>query len=180
MSIAQPTLEKRTTETPDTPRRICFVCTGNTCRSPMAAAVANALAHRELESFPETVRPLMTPRLIAFSAGICAHDGDPIASNAISALEAAGIEPVSDLDYHNHTAHTLGEEEATEYDLLIGLTREHALSLLLRFPNLAQRITVFPTDISDPYGGSPEVYQECLKQIIEGVSLGLFSKETNL
>lgn len=179
MSTVQPALEQPKTEIKKSTKRICFVCTGNTCRSPMAAAVANAMANRALEAFPESVRPMMTPQLVAFSAGIYANDGDPIAANAVAALEAADIPPVSNLDYHSHTAHTLGEEEASEYDLLIGLTREHAMSLLFRFPHLAQRITVFPVEIADPYGGSFEHYQSCLAQITEGISLGLFSKESN-
>ena len=177
MSTAQPTLEKQATDMPQTPKRICFVCTGNTCRSPMAAAVANAMAHRELEAFPESMRSMLSPSLVAYSAGICAHNGDPIAANAITALENANIPAVTGLDYHNHTAHTLGEKEADGFDLLIGLTREHAMALLFRFPHLAQRITVFPTDISDPYGGDPEVYRVCLEQIMEGIRVGLFQKE---
>ena len=177
MSIAQPMLEKPTTESSDKPKHICFVCTGNTCRSPMAAAVANALAHKELEAFPESVRPMMIPRLVAYSAGIFAHNGDPIAAHAVEALENANIPTVANLDYHDHTAHTLRDEEAEEYDLLIGLTREHAMSLLFRFPHLANRIVTFPSDISDPYGGSPEIYQECLAQITEGIKGGLFDKE---
>ena len=180
MSIAQPTLEKPTTETSNHPKRICFVCTGNTCRSPMAAAVANALAHKDLETFPESVRAMMSPRLVAYSAGICAHPGDPIAENAIAALENANIPAIDGLDYHNHSAHTLGDEEAEGYDLLIGLTREHAMSLLFRFPRLAHRIATFPSDISDPYGGSPELYQRCLEQITEGIKIGLFDKENSL
>lgn len=180
MSTVQPTLEKPATDIPENPKRICFVCTGNTCRSPMAAAVANAIARRELESFPESVRSMMVPRLLAYSAGIYAQNGDPIAKNAIAALEAADIPAVAGLDYHSHTAHTLGEEEAEGYDLLIGLTREHAMAILFRFPHLAQRITTFPTDISDPYGGSPEVYQACLAQITEGIRQGLFDKESRL
>ena len=180
MSIAQPTLEKPTTEISDTPKRICFVCTGNTCRSPMAAAVANALARKELEAFPEAVRPMTTPRLVAYSAGICAHNGDPIAENAVAALENAGIPAIDGLDYHNHAAHTLGDEEAEGYDLLIGLTREHAMSLLFRFPRLAHRIATFPSDISDPYGGSSEIYQRCLEQITQGIQIGLFDKESSL
>ena len=178
MSIAQPTLEKPTTESSDKPKHICFVCTGNTCRSPMAAAVANALAHKELEAFPESVRSMMIPRLVAYSAGICAHKGDPIAAHAVEALENANIPTVANLDYHDHTAHTLRDEEAEEYDLLIGLTREHAMSLLFRFPHLANRIVTFPSDISDPYGGSPKIYQECLAQITEGIKGGLFDKES--
>jgi protein-tyrosine-phosphatase len=54
------------------------------------------------------------------------------------------------------------------------------MALLFRFPHLAQRITTFPTDISDPYGGSSEVYQKCLEQITDGIRLRLFYKEASL
>lgn len=158
-------------------RRVCFVCTGNTCRSPMAAAVANAAAQKELASLPPSVQALATPDFQAFSAGLCANDGEPIAANAVRALEHANVPPVKNLDYRTHSAHTLTEEEAAEYDLLIGLTRDHALALMLHFPHLAQRITVFPKDISDPYGGTLELYRSCLEQISEGVSRLLFSGE---
>lgn len=159
------------------PRRICFVCTGNTCRSPMAAAVANALAQRDLSALPPSVRALATPKFQAFSAGLYANNGDPMAENAIYALEEANIPAVDGMDYHSHMAHTLTEEEADGYDLLIGLTREHAMALMIRFPHLAQRITVFPQDISDPYGGSLDLYRHCLEQIREGVSKLLFFGE---
>ena len=151
-------------------QRICFVCTGNTCRSPMAAAVANAMAQEQLSALPPSIRELATPEFQAFSAGLYANEGEPIASNAILALEEAEIPSVKGLDYHDHTAHTLTEEEADGFDLLIGLTREHALGLMIRFPHLAQKITVFPQDISDPYGGSPALYRNCLEQIRQGVA----------
>ena len=60
--------------------RICFICTGNTCRSPMAEAVANALAKEKGHT-----------DLRAFSAGLYANANDPIAPNAVAALEAAGL-----------------------------------------------------------------------------------------
>ena len=66
--------------------RVCFVCTGNTCRSPMAQAVTNHLAKK------------LGRDLTAFSRGLYALDGDPIASCAIAALEGAGIEPTADHD----------------------------------------------------------------------------------
>ena len=151
-------------------RRICFVCTGNTCRSPMAAAVANAMAQEQLSMLPSSIRELATPNIQAFSAGLYANEGDPIASNAIRALEDANVPVVKGADYHDHVAHTLTDEEAEGFDLLIGLTREHAFGLMIRFPHLAQRITVFPQDISDPYGGSLSLYRDCLEQIRQGVA----------
>lgn len=152
-------------------KRICFVCTGNTCRSPMAAAVANAMALAKISQLPPSIRSLATPEWQAFSAGLYANEGDSIAPNAIRALEEAEIPAAAGLDYHNHVAHTLTDDEADRFDLLIGLTREHALGLMIRFPHLAQRITFFPQDISDPYGGSPALYRDCLEQIRRGVAL---------
>ncbi len=175
MSITQLTATSETVKIDRESHRVCFVCTGNTCRSPMAAAVANAMAWGRLSRLPDSIRALAIPRLDAFSAGILAHEGEPIAENAVKALENASVFPVEGKDYHNHTAHTLTEQEAESFDLLIGLTREHAMALMIRFPKLAQRITVFPTDIADPYGGSPEQYAQCLEQISNGVETLLFA-----
>ena len=162
------------TEEPTPVRRVCFVCTGNTCRSPMAAAVANALACEPIQKLPESIRSLASPELEAFSAGLGAIEGDPIAKNAVSALETAGIPVVPGHDYHTHTAHQLCGEEADRFDLLIGLTREHAFSMMLSFPHLAQKIVSLPSDISDPYGGDEKTYRLCLEQISKAVRELLF------
>ena len=70
-------------------RRVCFVCTGNTCRSPMAEAVTNALARQWIENLPAAVRDAAAPTLEAFSAGLYAAEGEPIAQNAVTALPSA-------------------------------------------------------------------------------------------
>ena len=145
-------------------RTVCFVCTGNTCCSPMAEAVANALAVKSGKS------------LRAFSAGIYAVSGDPIAKNAVLALENAEIKPLPDRDYHTHTAHTLCTEEAERYDLLVGLTDRHAMELLLRFPALAEKITCMTPSVPDPYGGDLKCYEQCLESITEAVKKLLFSE----
>lgn len=166
--------QKKQTDDKESVRRVCFVCTGNTCRSPMAAAVANALANEPLQALPESVRALASPEIEAFSAGLFANEGEPIAQNAVDALEAAGIPVVSGHDYKKHTAHTLCAEEAERYDLIVGLTAQHAFRLMMQYPHLTRRITSMPTDIADPYGGDGEVYRKCLEQITQAVQKLLF------
>ena len=67
-------------------------------------------------------------------------------------------------------------EEAERYDLLVGLTREHAMALLFDFPQLSTRICAFPEDIPDPFGGDGETYRACLQAIERGVRT-LFGNE---
>ncbi len=151
-------------------RRICFVCTGNTCRSPMAAAVANAMAEQTLATLlPKELKEQIEPSVQAFSRGLYAIEGQPISANAIKALEDETVLPVAWNDYHNHVAHSLREEEAEKCDLLVGMTSGHTMELILRFPHLAERIRVFPREISDPYGGDLNAYTNCLAQIQAGV-----------
>ena len=151
-------------------QRICFVCTGNTCRSPMAAAVANAMAEQALASLlPKELQEQIEPSLKAFSRGLYAIEGQPISHNAKAALEDAGIPPVAWNDYHGHVAHTLREDEAEACDLLVGMTSGHTMELILRFPHLVERIRAFPREISDPYGGDLNAYTDCLAQIQAGV-----------
>ena len=159
------------------PMRVCFVCTGNTCRSPMAQAVANALAAKKMTDYPLPIRELMQPPVEAFSAGLYANDGEPIAQNAVSALERAEVATVAAHDYHTHQAHTLTEAEAAQYDLLVGLSDSHVLELLMRFPALAGRIVRMPKPISDPFGGDLARYTSCLAEITEGVCQLLFAEE---
>lgn len=159
-----------------TPKRVCFVCTGNTCRSPMAEAVTNALAQKMIEAFPEAVRDAAVPPVEAFSAGLYAGEGDPIAANAVLALEGAEVPVVAGHDYHTHTAHTLMAEEIAQYDLLVGLSGSHMMELLMRFPQAAPKITCMPKPISDPFGGDLNTYQACLAEITAGVRELLFSR----
>ncbi len=158
----------------DHPLRICFVCTGNTCRSPMAAAVANHLARAASSVLPEDLRHLIPPPLEAYSAGLFAVAGDPITPNAVAALEEAGITPDPVRDYHKHTAHSLQAEEAERYDLLVGITSSHAAALLMQFPRLAEKITCMPESIADPFGGGLETYRAALAEITKGVTQMFF------
>ena len=145
------------------PLRLLFVCTGNTCRSPMAAALANALAKEK--GLP----------LEASSAGLAANEGDPISKNAVLALDALAL---PDRSYRTHLAHTVTEDDAARFDLLVGVTKRHALGLLYAFPDLAAKITCLPADIPDPYGGDLAAYESCLAALREAISALLFPEVT--
>lgn len=163
------------TERRSKPLRVCFVCTGNTCRSPMAAAVANAPATGWGEDSAEAPEKAF-PRVIATSRGLYAEEGAPISQNAVLALEAGGIRPCPDADYHRHTARTIDEEDARTSDVLVAVSRRHANELLMRFPFAASKIVCMPDEITDPWGGDLATYRRCLDDITRGV-VKLFSQK---
>ena len=159
--------------------RVCFVCTGNTCRSPMAEAITNASVGDEPEKERDSVGgQTHTRRVTAKSRGLFASDGEPISANAVRALELAGIRPGEGTDYHSHTARTLRAEELNEFDWLIAMSDRHAMELLLRFPEAAPKIVCMPVPIADPWGGDLSCYRECLAAITEGVKQLLFTEES--
>ena len=155
------------------PTLVCFVCTGNTCRSPMAEAVANDLAALEHEALtaalPEEMRTCVSIRLQACSAGLYPIEGDPIAQNAVAALERADVRSRPPRDYHAHRATALTDELVNACDLLVGMSDSHVMELLMRYPKAAQRITSMPQSISDPFGGDLARYERCLHEITEGI-----------
>jgi len=131
------------------PMKVCFVCTGNTCRSPMAAAVLNKLGKRY--------------GITAVSAGLFAEDGSYISGKAAKALEKYGF------DVPDHYSRTINNHIVTECDRIIGITKNHEFLLSQMFPFVAEQISSMPEDINDPWGGSLESYETCLLQIIKGV-----------
>lgn len=157
------------------PRRILFVCTGNTCRSPMAAALLRELSRpREVCSVGEGSP---SPAYLVSSAGLYAREGEPITPAAADALRAAGVVATPDNDYPAHTARNVREEMVEEADEVVGLTAAHAMELLMRFPQAATKIRTLPMDIPDPYGGDAEVYRTCLAQLRYALELAYFTGE---
>lgn len=144
---------------------VCFVCTGNTCRSPMAAAVLNALGKKY--------------GYAACSAGLYAQPGAPITTNAALALADAGIEPTEDNDYPHHTARPIDRALFERCDRIVGISASHAMALMAQYPAYASKITSMPRDISDPFGGDLSVYRRCLEEITEGVRTLFFTESGN-
>ena len=133
----------------DLPDVYLFVCTGNTCRSPMAAALFNAL-------WPH--------RGVAASAGIAAS-GSPISENARLALENRGIASTGTNDYEAHVSRSVTEDIISRAARVYGISRRHQLALISAFPEYAEKIFALPVDIADPYGGDLATYEACLRDI---------------
>ena len=146
------------------PKKISFVCTGNTCRSPMAAALYNHI-FKDKNSY-------------AVSFGLYPNVGQPISENAVKALNNYGVASQGENNFEKHRAKEATEEKLGDCDMIIGMTEAHTLELIYRFPRLASRILSMPKAISDPYGGDLERYEFCLKQIEQGLK-ELFSDGNN-
>ena len=128
-------------------RHVLFVCTGNTCRSPMAAALLNAEAAAR------------TAHIKASSAGLFANDGAPMSDGARRALSALDVMPPT------HAAQNVSEELVKKADVIVAMTAGHAMQLLMRHPDAATRIVTFSEEISDPFGGDDACYLRCVKQL---------------
>jgi protein-tyrosine-phosphatase len=147
--------------------RVCFVCTGNTCRSPMAAALLNHMAKSERDTAKTKIK--------AVSAGLFAS-GDPIAENAVEALKREGVFPTEDNNYVAHRSSTVDARILESCDKIIGISSSHAMQLMLNFPQYSSKIFCMPRDIFDPYGTDVESYVRCLKEIKQGIAEMFFGE----
>jgi protein-tyrosine-phosphatase len=132
------------------PRLLLFVCSGNTCRSPMAAAIANA----ELA--------LRSGRFRAESAGLNPVPGSPMTDASMSALEEIGV-AVS----QRHEARRLTAEQVAAADAIYCMTVSLRMALIRDYPDAASKTHSLDPDgdIPDPIGKAAEIYSETARRI---------------
>jgi protein-tyrosine phosphatase len=129
---------------------IVFVCTGNTCRSPMAEALFKQLLCSRLGCEPGQ---LPDRGWVVTSAGLAAAPGMPAAREAQEVVGPSWLE--------GHTSQPLTWDLASAADLLLGMTSGHVAPLR----GLPARMLSPEGDITDPVGGPLEEYRRCAEVI---------------
>lgn len=118
---------------------VVFVCSGNTCRSPMAACLFNALCRER--GLPYT----------AESAGVHAAEGMPASDGAFYEMKARG------LSLARHTAQPYTVMLARQARLVVAMSESIAMAARQRYPQA--KVIAFDPPVRDPYGSSQEAYR---------------------
>ncbi|MBK0074712.1 MULTISPECIES: low molecular weight protein arginine phosphatase [Bacillus] len=131
-------------------KRVLFVCTGNTCRSPMAEAL---LRHHGGDKFEVQ------------SAGVFAYPGSDASVHAKEALAEKGI-------LIDHAAQQINETLLDWADIVVTMTENHKQIVLGHYPGVEKKLNTLygltegiGKDISDPFGGSLSIYKETLDEM---------------
>lgn len=135
---------------------LLFVCTGNTCRSPLAEVLFKA--HLGADSGWRIL-----------SAGLHAEPG------AFASAQAIAVAKEHDADLTAHVAHPVTDALAFGATHIVAMTASHAAELRRRFPFAKDKIRLLgefaeadgvPRDIPDPFGGSVADYRRCAEKMI--------------
>jgi protein-tyrosine phosphatase len=138
---------------------ILFVCTGNTCRSPMAAALFRKLLAARLQC---SEAELEERGYRVLSAGLSAAKGMPASPEAVALIEERGG------TLSGHSSCPLTPALLSQADSVFTMTMNHRMAIVQQHPELARRVqTLAPdgTDVVDPIGCGPDEYRRCADQI---------------
>ena len=143
---------RKTAGDPFQKMKVLFVCTGNTCRSAMCEAYFNCLSRKNGTG----------QSIVARSAGTDACEGDESSPFTRTALASFPT------DIADHSARRLTREMLEEADLIVPMTAAHKARILRLLPGAADRVHLLgefrggpARDVSDPFGGTAEIYSLC-------------------
>ena len=142
-------------------KTVLFVCTGNTCRSPMA----EGLLRKEMKQ-----RGINENQVQVMSAGIFAQNGEPATEHAVTVMRERGV------SLKSHRSRRLNHAMLEKADLILTMTTDHKQALLMMDAAVAERLftiaefvsdpeTAGITDVADPFGGSPDMYRTTAEQL---------------
>jgi protein-tyrosine phosphatase len=138
---------------------VLIVCTGNTCRSPMARVL---LEKRIADRLGCSVGELEQRGVMVLSAGTSAIEGGPASSEAVQAMRERG------LDLTHHESRAVSDVLVRFADLILTMTGGHRDAVLAQWPEAAEKTAPLRRDggdVSDPVGGALQEYTECANQV---------------
>jgi protein-tyrosine phosphatase len=140
---------------------VLFVCTGNTCRSPMAETLFRELVAQRLGCREDEIEQR---GVVVASAGIAAWGGGKASTGALEAMRERGA------DLSGHESQPLTENLARQADIIWTMTASHRATILAQFPEVGGRVAMLSPDrhdVIDPIGGTLTTYRKCAEQIRE-------------
>ncbi|BCS81473.1 low molecular weight protein arginine phosphatase [Anaerocellum diazotrophicum] len=138
-------------------KKILFVCTGNTCRSPMAEHLLK-----------EKLRKMKIDDIEVESAGLSAFFPQKASKNAILVMNELGI------DISSHVSRLINEEMIKESNLILTMERYHKEVITKMYPGVMDKVFTLKEyvlddkkelDVIDPYGGDIEEYRRCRDEL---------------